>query len=811
MFCSNCGAKVDDQAKFCPVCGNKLDKSSADVKSPAENPETVISKSTYESVQDNENLIKEDNIPKENKPKKESKFSKVFQSLKFKREEKPKAEENNPNDQSINDNKNFNDKYPVEGLVEKREYEMEMPPSYYGYNPIDDRKRKELRHQNTSYRQGSEDIAKKSEISNKTQTNLNIDDKSPKEVQSPKKENFLSVEERIAARLRGELGELSSEELPTYDDIPNEYLEARIARKIQEEKGISPAKTNYRSSLDRQANRPDNSSISNKYQAFEEKPIDNRSHEAVVNEEKSEKPVDQGPKNDEDAKDKKEPFRFKPIYLLPLLLTALALGIVYLLKNRAPDQIEVDLTQYMDVTFTGDDGLASPNASIDTSKLLSDHANDIGYVNKDRKDDSYGSAANQFVEELQNSTTFQFSKDNNLSNGEEITAVANISDSTLLDDYNVLFANTMKSVIVDGLITTESVDPFQYINVDFEGEDPNISLVTSIAEDAPEYMANVEIAPSKTSELTAGEEVNISLMFDEDEIFNTYGLKLSPVDQTFTVPGEASEETNEEETNEDPAEETGNMDGFISSVDSLDEDLLGTLKYNAGQLIKNTFNQRSFTQIGEINYLGAITGSDSNSDNMKNRVMLVYEIKANEDYEGRYTNEYTYYTFVEYQNVKDSKDENGEFYSEGPITTDNEIFHKFFVEDDYTYYEIPYYGFAFLEEVISRVNNSLSGLTIDDSIATDVTSYFETSDGVAGEYQGNGTRLSLKSDGAIRYQLDQRVHQGSWQDNDGSVTLTIEGVNVDTPINASFENGALNVPEQGEMSGQTFNKMQAMS
>ena len=61
----------------------------------------------------------------------------------------------------------------------------------------------------------------------------------------------------------------------------------------------------------------------------------------------------------------------------------------------------------------------------------------------------------------------------------------------------------------------------------------------------------------------------------------------------------------------------------------------------------------------------------------------------------------------------------------------------------------------------------------------------------------------------MKYQKDNRVHQGSWQENGNEISLTIQGVNVDTPINATFENGTLNVSEQGEMSGQTFNKMQA--
>ena len=61
----------------------------------------------------------------------------------------------------------------------------------------------------------------------------------------------------------------------------------------------------------------------------------------------------------------------------------------------------------------------------------------------------------------------------------------------------------------------------------------------------------------------------------------------------------------------------------------------------------------------------------------------------------------------------------------------------------------------------------------------------------------------------MRYKTEQRIHQGQWQENGSDITLTIEGVNVDSPINAKFENDSLNVSEQGEMQGQSFNKMES--
>ena len=801
MFCSNCGAKVDDSARFCPVCGNKLDKIPIDNPKEKEieqsKEDNLIGKSTYESLNTNENLIKNQ---EDNSEVKSNKFKEIFSAFKGKNkspDEKAAKDGKTLKEAPIDpesDQSEFRNNSPEESLEQRVEFEEEIPPAYYGYNPTDDRKSKDKRRKTTgeANRLDSREVLSQNSF------------ESSKEPVASNKESIASSDNIHGNPTIGNS--------PEVDNIPSEYVEARIAnllKKSSEDSDKKAASSGNLAALIRS-----HQSYSNDYQktyaqnnTYQETYNRNNIQNVPENQESYESSLNQSQevKGDKEETDDKQGFKFKPIYLLPILLLALAIVIGYLFMNRKPKDVEVDLSNYINVTYTGDNASASPSASLDTTKLLNDFASQIQYINKDRKNDQYGSAANQFVEELASATTFQFSKDSNLSNGEEITVVANVSDPSLADDYNVLFASTMKSVIVDGLNVEEYIDPFNYIDINFQGEDPNISLTTSLTEDAPEYMSQLEIMPSKTSELKAGEEVNITINLNEEEIFNNYQVRLSPLDKTITVPGEPSDQNDEEEDKE--ASESS--DGYIASVDNLSEDLLNILKTNAGTLIKETFNERTFTQIESMNYLGAITGTDSNSDDLKNRVMLVYEIKANEDYEGLYKNQYTYYSFVEYQNVKGEKDQDGKFYSQGPLTTDNEIFHKFFVADDYTYYEIPYYGFGFLEEVIARINNSLSGLTIDDSIAVDQSNYFTKTDGVANEYQGNGTRLSLREDGTLKYQKDNRVHQGTWQENGNEISLTIQGVNVDTPINATFENGTLKVSEQGEMSGQTFNKMQA--
>lgn len=772
MYCTYCGAKIDGDEKFCPVCGNKL-KNENYSKIPIEDPvESLEEKenSTYQSLTDKENQI-------ENKGKEENsnnKFENLLKNFKIKKKASVTLDNNKENNEVVDTNITTKDNEKVE--EKPASDKKEIPSAYYGYNPTDERKSRYIRHKENGER-FSNFLDKK--LANKD-GNL--------------KENFVNQSNDKKNKTKNE------------KKIPYEYVEARVARILKSDNlnDLKHKKETLDPSNIPQAIRYFQKENSNAYveKEFKEnisqpRPEIPRENREII---ESTKLVNENVEvKEEKIEENKKPFSFKPIYFLPIILLVAGIIIAYLFLNKKAKDVEIDLSNYINVTFTGEDGQASPSASLDKDRLLADFGSQIVYKKKDRKSDQYDTAAKQFVDELEQTTSFNFSKDNNLSNGEEITVVANISDQSLLDSYNVLFTSTIKPVIVDNLNLEESVDPFNYIKVEYEGESPNISLKTSLTEDAPDYMSEIKINPSKTSELSSGEEYQISLEFDQEALKNDFGVTLSPIEKTFTVA---------EEEKENGEEKSTDNDGYITTVDDLDKDLLGTLKEHSGKLIKETFQERSFTKISNINYLGAITGKKSGDENLKNRVMLIYEIKTNENYEDKYTNEFTYYSFVEYKNVKSKKDEDGKFYTDGPLTTDNEIYHKFFVEDDYTYYEIPYYGFSFLDEVLDRVNNALSGLEIANSIAIDQNSYFTISDSVAGEYQGNNTRLSLRTDGSLRYQIENRVHQGTYQENNGEVSLTIQGVNVDTPINGKYENGSINISEQGEMKSQSFNKIQ---
>ncbi|WP_311481256.1 zinc ribbon domain-containing protein [uncultured Anaerococcus sp.] len=479
------------------------------------------------------------------------------------------------------------------------------------------------------------------------------------------------------------------------------------------------------------------------------------------------------------------------------ILIAIILGALYMKKSKA-DDITIPLSDYISISYEGEDGSAVPKASIDTEKLLKAYGDEIKYISRDNNKDSYETPAKEFVADLQNNVVFQYSKDNGLSNGDEITVMANLDNIKISDKYNVLISNSSKAVIIDGIANDNVTDPFTYINVKFEGKSPNMTLTASLKDDAPEFMHTVDIIPAKSNGIKEGEEVAVSLNFNADEMKNTYNVSLSPTNKNFTATAGDGEDSSDGDSE------------YIKSTSHLDQTMLGDLKYKAGDLIRKTILYKNIINVDNVEYLGSFTGFNAdNSGDVKNKVYLIYEVTTSEKLpDSNFQSSFKYYTFVEYQNVKKARDADGKFYSQGPITTDNQIFHKFFVESDYKYYQIEYQGFGFIDKAIANVGAGLQGLTVTEDNKTNITDHFATSDGVVGEYEADGRRISLRSDGSLTYQIDKAVHLGSYSDNGGEISATIKGVNVDTPITLKFENGTLKAESQGEFNAASFSKIE---
>ena len=775
MNCEHCGANIDKASNFCPVCGNKVEKKEPSLNHGEEEKKTD---SFFNKL-----INKKTNIDKKEEQKDTSQEYKNLEDLddKNKNPNKDRDELGNKTKQASSDEEDV--------LNEESDLKEDDKSGNESSETID-----------------SNDESFDDEIDPYDRTNkenrryINLGNK-----ESPCNQRSIIEEVQAKVSLNQKKKKKDSD---YYIDNPKDFgidknLEDKLEKLIGDGDSSLTSVTlshgirnvqNRNKKLDRNRDLRD---LTNS----EDEALINKSV-AVREEDKAKR--DKGANKEEKAKNpankKYLNSRNLLLGLIGILLAAI-MGVLYSRMNQAED-ITIPLSDYINISYEGDDGNAIPRASIDTDKLIRAYGDEIKYISRDNNKDSYESAAHELAADLESGVVFQYSKDSGLSNGDEITVMANLDNIKISDKYNVLISNASKAVIIDGINNNEFTDPFTYIEVKFEGNSPDMTLTAGLTADAPEFMHTLDIIPSKSNGISEGEEVAVSLNFNEEELMNTYNVKLNPTSKNFTAPsgGENSEENGEDQGDSE----------FIKSTAHLDEEMLGDLKYQAGQLINQTILYKNIINVDNVNYLGSFTGYNQNQDSdIKNKVYLVYEVSTSERLpDSNFGSQFKYYTFVEYQNVKKSKDEDGKFYSQGPITTDNQIFHKFFVESDYKYYQIEYQGFGFIDKALTNVAAGLEGFDVIEDNKTNINDHFATSDNIVGEYEADGRRLSLKADGSLVYQIDQAVHIGSYSANGNEISATIKGVNVDTPIILNFESNTLKAESQGEFEGVSFSKVE---
>ena len=756
MKCKHCGALVDDTSKFCSVCGNIIEKDPAS----------------------------DQNSQKE-KPDKAKAFMDGFKKFNFKKSKEESEEEPVKTEEESKKLENSQDS-------EEKLGKNSNPDPCFEKEPQDFNKESEE----------EPEVIEVDRSNRFSKANRRFENLGEEDLRANQKSTIEQIQDKITNnenRKKSSDYYIDENEPMAFDRDLEEKLDKLMGNKEKETSSVT---------------------ISSAIREIQNK--NRRALKPIVDTTKADKPIKENPivvkepdKKDNKSDQKKKKAKAKSTdkakkdidlkkiatsknILIGLIgvLVALLLGLLYMKLNK-PNDVELALADYITVSYEGEDGRAVPHADIDGDKLLADFNDKVKYISRDNNKDSYQTPAEEMVADIKANIIYQYSKDQGLSNGDEITIIANLDNIKLSDKYNVLMSNSSKPVLVSGIVDDNFIDPFNFIDVKFEGASPNITLMTSIKDDAPEYVHTIEIVPAKTSGISEGEEIAVSLNYDENTLETNYGVRLNPTSKNFVASAtQTSDETSDSE--------------YIKSTTNLSEEMLGDLKYQAGELIKDTILYKNIISIDNINYLGSLTGyKDDQSGDIKNKVYLIYEVESSERLpDSNYSGSFKYYTFVEYQNVKKSKDDDGKFYLQGPMTTDNQIYHKFFVESDYKYYQIEYQAFGFIEKALAKVGAGLDGFIVNQDNQANINSHFATSDGVVGEYEADGQRISLKADGSLTYQTDMAVHRGSYSLDGDRVSATIQGVNTDNPIIFTYDNGRLNAEEQGEFRATNFVKIE---
>lgn len=251
----------------------------------------------------------------------------------------------------------------------------------------------------------------------------------------------------------------------------------------------------------------------------------------------------------------------------------------------------VDVTKTLKVDIKGVNGYGTAT--------LSDEYDWINDVNK--SDDELTLLGNEI--KFRSAVTYSLDKKDHLSNGDEITVKVTTKE---VDGLDVNFTGSDVKIKVEGLKEAETFDPFEGVELVYEGYSPNGSVKVSGGDSSLTYTVD------KTSGLKNGDSITVTVKPATGSI-ESYIEKndkiYSPDSKEFTVDGLAA---------------------YATKLDEIPEDMQSKMKQQAEDAIRaqsaNKFTAEGCT-LKSADFLGYyfLTAKDSASTNQKNIVYCVYK------------------------------------------------------------------------------------------------------------------------------------------------------------------------------------------
>lgn len=341
-----------------------------------------------------------------------------------------------------------------------------------------------------------------------------------------------------------------------------------------------------------------------------------------------------------------------------------------------------DVTDTLEVTFEGYDGYG-------ICKI------ENGYDWIDDVLDWYGDKLSDLQQakceyELSSAVTYEADKKENLSNGDTVTVTAKIG--TIDDDYKITLKSKEIKVTVEGLEEVDRFDPFENINVLFEGYAPNGKA--TIKNNGGDGSINFEL--DKTSGLSNGDTVKVtaSTPYEMSEYARRYGKVFSTTEKEFTVDG---------------------LSRYASSLDDIPEDTKNKMRTQASDAIMAQaagWVQGNKLKSSEFMGYYFLKNKEGFNKSPYNEVYCVYKntaamtgLKRGGDGKTQETGEEVYYTYYRYYDVMILPDGTCSLDLSKGSLTDNRI------ESDYGYtsfFSAVFYKFQGYKDLDSMFNDCVT-------------------------------------------------------------------------------------------------------
>lgn len=222
---------------------------------------------------------------------------------------------------------------------------------------------------------------------------------------------------------------------------------------------------------------------------------------------------------------------------------------------------------------------------------------------------------------IEGAVSYEITPNENLSNGDEITVKATI-DEAVLENYKFeLVAEQEKKFVVENLPELTSIDPFEYIEITYDGISPNGKAIISnkASEDCP-VIYHYTVEPE--SGLKNGDVVNVTIsdMNPEDKALEN-GYKLSQLEKEYTVSG---------------------LMHYADSLSEIPDDAMNQLKQQTEDIIRADVAESNNYSVKNLEFLGNyfLDAKDDNIYSGYNYCYYVYKV----DVEGKTNESYYYYS-----------------------------------------------------------------------------------------------------------------------------------------------------------------------
>lgn len=287
------------------------------------------------------------------------------------------------------------------------------------------------------------------------------------------------------------------------------------------------------------------------------------------------------------------------------------------LQETKKEDSEVDLSKYFVYSFSGYDGQGSMSYEMDYESMLEDY--------EILEEENY--SEKKLAKKILPVVDIR----GDISNGQEITISWDLDVKDIEKDCNLEFIDDDFTITVEGLEVMPEYDPFEYLEVTYEGVEQagyiNLQTISGSPIDDVTYSA------TKTSNLSNGDIITITASCDEETCLEQ-GYQLTSNEKEYTVEG---------------------LYEYVMSTDQITDEILSEMFDEALDEYYASSDLSETEELQSADYAGYyfLTAKAPNSTSCKNYCYIIINVKVNNPIENL-----EYYYWVGFTNILVDSDGN---------------------------------------------------------------------------------------------------------------------------------------------------------